>query len=113
MSLLVGLVTCVMFLWPAAPRPLPGVRLECPATTPAQEVCVFTNDTQIVAINPTDAAVKVVIQIQRIENVELTYRYPFVEVLPPRSSRVLITYRISKAESPFALDYDWGWALTR
>ncbi len=86
------------------------VSLDCPENTTPAEVCVFTQNARIVAINPTTEPVRVVIQIQRIENVELIYRYPFVEELPPHSSRTLIKYRVVKNNMPYALDYDWGWA---
>ena len=112
MSFLLAFLTASILLVPHPPRPA-GVALNCPTGMVKDEVCVFTDQSRIVAINPTETAVKVVIQIQRIENVELTYRYPFVEVLPPRSSRTLITYKIVKQSNPFALDYEWGWALSQ
>jgi hypothetical protein len=112
MSFLLALLTATILLAPQTARP-PGVGLGCPADVANDEVCVFTDEAGIIAINPTANPVTVVIQIQRIENVELTYRYPFVEVLPPRSSRTLITYKIVKETNPFALDYEWGWALAR
>ena len=112
MEIIVGLLTLGLLglpLRPATTRPKPAVALDCPADMSADEVCVFTDNAQIVAINPTTGPVRVVVQIQRIENVELIYRYPFVEELPPRSSRTLIKYRVVKDEHPYALDYDWGW----
>ena len=109
MSLLVGILALGMLLFPQS-HPT-KVSLDCPHSTPENEVCVFTDQDSIVAINPTENPVKVVIQIQRIENVELVYRYPFIEVLPPRSSRTLINYKIVMNERPYALDYDWGWII--
>lgn len=106
---LVGVLTvAVLFVTPTKPR-VATSKMDCPINMAQDEVCVFTNDTSIIAINPTTAPVTVVVQIQRIENVELVYRYPFVEELPPSSSRLLIKYKVKKPEQPFALDYDWGW----
>ncbi len=109
MMFLVGALTvAALFMAPSVPV-MPVAKMDCPMNMAQDEVCVFTNETSIIAINPTAAPVKVVIQIQRIENVELVYRYPFVEELPPSSSRLLIKYKIKAPEQPFALDYDWGW----
>ena len=108
MMFLFGIITVAMlFLTPSVP--VVSAKMDCPLNMAQDEVCVFTDDTSIIAINPTTEPVKVVVQIQRIENVELIYRYPFVEELPPSSSRLLIKYKIKKPEQPFALDYDWGW----
>ncbi|MBY0518631.1 MAG: hypothetical protein K2P81_17100 [Bacteriovoracaceae bacterium] len=107
MGLIFGLFSIAILLFPAQPKHV--VLMDCPASTPKEEVCVFSDEKSIIAINPTEYPVKVVIQIQRIENVELIYRYPFVEVLPPRSSKTLINYKIVLTQRPYALDYDWGW----
>lgn len=109
MMFLIGALTvAALFMAPSAPVATATV-MDCPMSMAQDEVCVFTDDTSIIAVNPTTAPVKVVIQIQRIENVELVYRYPFVEELPPCSSRLLIKYKIKAPEQPFALDYEWGW----
>ena len=109
MMLILGLLTIVGLMLPQTTPPAKTAVMDCPATMAQDEVCVFTDDTSIIAINPTNSPVTIVVQIQRIENVELVYRYPFVEVLPPSSSRLLIKYKIKAPERPFALDYDWGW----
>ena len=109
MMFLFGVLTiAALFVTPNKPV-VPTTVMDCPKSMAQDEVCVFTDAHSIIAINPTAAPVKVVIQIQRIENVELVYRYPFLEVLPPSSSRLLIRYKIKAPEQPFALDYDWGW----
>jgi|GEM_PF-4967218 len=109
MMFLLGLLTVGTLFLPHTIVPPQTSVMDCPRSMAQDEVCVFTDNDSIIAINPTAAPVKVVIQIQRIENVELVYRYPFVEELPPSSSRLLIKYKIKAPEQPFALDYDWGW----
>jgi hypothetical protein len=109
MMLLIGLLTMATLFFPHSSLPTQTAMMDCPKSMAQDEVCVFTDNTSIVAINPTAVPVKVVVQIQRIENVELIYRYPFVEELPPSSSRLLIKYKIKVPELPFALDYEWGW----
>jgi hypothetical protein len=109
MMVLIGLLTVATLFYLHSSLPPQTAVMDCPKTMAQDEVCVFTDDHSIIAINPTAESVKVVVQIQRIENVELVYRYPFVEELPPSSSRLLIKYKIKVPEQPFALDYDWGW----
>jgi hypothetical protein len=108
MGFLFALITTSMLMLPHG-KQNHVVHLDCPENTEHEGVCVFTDTNGIIAINPTENPVKIVVQIQRIENVELVYRYPFIEVLPPRSSRTLINYKIVLEERPHALDYDWGW----
>lgn len=109
MMLLIGLLTVGTLLMPHSTFSPQTAIMDCPKTMAQDEVCVFTDENNIIAINPTAESVRVVVQIKRIENVELVYRYPFVEELPPSSSRLLIKYKIKVPEQPFALDYDWGW----
>ena len=109
MMLLIGLLTMATLLAPRSTFAPQMAVMDCPKSMAQNEVCVFTDDHGIIAVNPTTESVKVVVQIQRIENLELVYRYPFVEELPPSSSRLLIKYKVKVPDQPFALDYDWGW----
>ena len=102
MMIMMGLLTVATLLAPSATFAPQTAIMDCPKSMAQDEVCVFTDNHSIIAINPTTESVKVVVQIQRIENVELVYRYPFVEELPPSSSRLLIRYKVKVPEQPFA-----------
>jgi hypothetical protein len=107
--LLIGLLAVATLLAPHSTLVPKTAVMDCPKSMAQDEVCVFNDHHSIMAVNPTAESVKVVVQIQRIENVELVYRYPFVEELPPSSSRLLIKYKVKVPDQPFALDYHWGW----
>lgn len=77
------------------------------------DICVMGQENQIVAINSSSEAVAIELRINHIENVELSYRYPFVEFLAPHSSVVLLNYQIKRPQADYAFDYDWNWRSLR
>lgn len=78
-----------------------------------QSVCVLNEADKLIAVNTSSAPIAIELRISHIRNVELSYRYPFVELLAPQSSRVLLTFRRKKPQRPYALDYDWNWRNTQ
>ena len=79
---------------------------------PNAEVCLLNQDNQLVAVNSSDKTVAIQLSLNHIQNVELKYRYPFVEFLGPNTSKVLLTYRFKKKDRGFAFDYAWNWRMT-
>ncbi len=92
---------------------LAAVKIECPPKFADDEVCVLRDHSQLTAINPTAHWMTLVLRLERIENVELKYRHPFIEQLPPYSSTPLLRYRVLHADRPVFLDYTWGFTPTR
>lgn len=76
-----------------------------------QEVCILNQASELVAVNTSDRTVAIELRVQHIENVELSYRYPFVEFLAPNSSRSLLSYKHRRAKGAYAFDYDWNWRV--
>lgn len=91
----------------------PLATFSCQAQATQQEICVLNSDEEIVAVNSSDKFVAIELRVNHINNVQLEYRYPFVEFLAPHSSKTLLSYQRRKANRPFALDYDWNWRIAQ
>jgi hypothetical protein len=82
-------------------------KLSCHPSFPFEDVCVIDDNGKLIAINDTDKLIKVQLFIDDIHNVELTYRSPFVDVVPAFSQKTILNYK-AKDEN-FLLHYDWIW----
>ena len=83
----------------------------CPGQLSSQIICLLNEGDQIVAVNTGKENVAVVLRVIHIKNIELKYRYPFIEFLAPGTSKVLLNYRRKKMNQPYAFDYDWHWRV--
>ncbi len=96
----------------STPRPAnQAATFSCPGDALKSEVCVLSEPDRLIAVNTSEQTVAIELRLSHIENVELSYRFPFVEFLAPRSSLVILQYARKRRDSSFALDYDWNWRL--
>lgn len=112
LSLVFGYITAWLLLW--HPPSVPSIDhaamdFHCPTLRGHKEICVFHDHERLVVVNPTNKPIFLSLQVERVENLKLNYRFPFYDEVPARSSKVLLSYRLIKPEMPYALDYDWKW----
>ncbi len=83
-------------------------KLSCSSAFPFEDVCVLDEKEKLIAINETDKPVKIQLFIDDIHNIELAYRFPFLEDVPAFSTKTILNYKIK--DENYLLHYDWIWA---